>query len=430
MGFTFAGSLAAQTADTALAPLIVRAQTLVKEKQAEAAYQLMVAQSHLYAGNPNFDYWLGISALDAKRPGAAVLALERVLALQPNNLQARAELGRALFDLRELDSAKKELTTVQSQAIPEQVSQSLSRYLDAIKQMEKAQAQQTQVWVETYLGYDSNLNSGSAQSEWLLADGTRLTPNQSSQERKGSAYRLSAGAEHQRRFSPTLIGFVQGAVAARDALVGSNVSFITVDTAAGVAHTRQSQSWTVSLNLQHTQLQQSALRNLLGASVQWQESVSKTSKIGLFGQLYMMNFPNSPTQNARRLNVGATAAVELGAQVIAGAVGYTTEKSRNDRPEFSYSAPNARLVIDFLPTNQWRASTSLTIERRRFEGVQLLFEGLTRQDTDIELRFQAERQVGSHWTVTPSVSYQRNQSTIGPNDFKRLQIGLAAKYRF
>jgi outer membrane protein len=410
--------------------LLQQAQALIKAKQAEQAFGLLAAQTTVYAGKPDFDYLLGIAALDTKRPGVAVLALERVLAVQPNNLPARAELGRALFELRELDSAKKELATVQSQVVPDEVNQSLTRYLDAIKRLQQAQSQQTNVWVETYLGYDTNLNSGSRLGEWLLADGTRLTPSADSKVRKGSSYRLSAGIEHQRRLTPALVGFGQASINDKEALVSPNVSFVTVDGALGVAHTRQSTTWTVSLNLQHTQLQHAALRNLAGASVQWQESVSKSSKVGLYGQLYSMNFPNSASQNARRFNLGATAAVDLGYAVVAGAAGYTSEASRSARPEYSYKAPNARVVVDFVPAAQWRASASLSLERRQFDGVQLLFEGLTRKETDTELRLQAERQWGNHWVITPSLSYQRNRSTIGPNDFNRFQLGLATKYRF
>jgi outer membrane protein len=428
--FFYAKAQAQAVVDEPLTALVARSQQLLNAKQAEAAFQLLYEQRSIFSGNPNYDYWLGLSALDTKRPGVAVLALERVLAVQPNNLPARAELGRALFELRELDSAKKELSTVQGQLIPAEVNQSLAKYLDAIKQIQREQSQQTTAWIESYLGRDSNLNSGSAQGEWLLADGTRLTPTQSSRQSKGSAYRLSAGVEHQRRLNASAVGFAQGSLTARDALVGPNVSFITVDGAVGVARTRQSQTWTVSLNFQHTQLEHSALRNLLGASVQWQESVSKSSKLGLYGQLYQMSFPSSSVQNARRLNVGGTAAVDLGQTVIAGALGFTSETSRSDRPEFTYRAPNAKLVVDFNPLPHWRASASISVERRRFDGVQLLFEGLARKETDVELRLQAERQFGTHWTVTPSLSYQRNQSTIGPNDFNRLQIGLAAKYRF
>ena len=49
------------------------------------------------AGDPDYDYLLGIAALDSGKPNEAIFALERVLAVKPNHLQARAEIARAYF---------------------------------------------------------------------------------------------------------------------------------------------------------------------------------------------------------------------------------------------------------------------------------------------------------------------------------------------
>ena len=72
-----------------------RAQLLLQRKDAAAAYKLLLPYESERAGNPEFDYLLGIAALDAGDPERAIFALERVLAVQPDNLQARAEIARA-----------------------------------------------------------------------------------------------------------------------------------------------------------------------------------------------------------------------------------------------------------------------------------------------------------------------------------------------
>ena len=70
---------------------IAHAKLLLDHGKADQAWRDLNQWSSSFAGNPNFDYLLGIAALDSGRFAPAVLAFERVLAQQPDNLQARAE---------------------------------------------------------------------------------------------------------------------------------------------------------------------------------------------------------------------------------------------------------------------------------------------------------------------------------------------------
>src|SRR5258706_205275 len=72
-----------------------RARRLLQEKNPQAAYQLLQPLESQRAGDPEYDYLLGIAALDSGERERAVFALERVLAVNPNHAQARAEIARA-----------------------------------------------------------------------------------------------------------------------------------------------------------------------------------------------------------------------------------------------------------------------------------------------------------------------------------------------
>jgi tetratricopeptide (TPR) repeat protein len=106
---------------TPLGELLGQARRRLDAGQPEAAYRLLEPRTALYAGSVDFDYLLGLAALDAGRPGEAVLALERVLAAEPGHRPARAEIGRAYLQLRELESARRELETVARSELPPQV---------------------------------------------------------------------------------------------------------------------------------------------------------------------------------------------------------------------------------------------------------------------------------------------------------------------
>src|SRR4030081_3534524 len=72
-----------------------RARALLAGKDAKGAYTLLLPQEAQRAGDPEYDYLLGVAALDSGQYERAVFALERVLGVQPDNHVARAEIARA-----------------------------------------------------------------------------------------------------------------------------------------------------------------------------------------------------------------------------------------------------------------------------------------------------------------------------------------------
>jgi predicted Zn-dependent protease len=96
--------------------------------QAGRAYELLAPLADARAGDPAFDYALGLAAVDSGRPSEAIVALQRVLAVQPNNGPARAELARAYAAIGDIDTARAEFDTVVGDpSIPDPVRQRFSR---------------------------------------------------------------------------------------------------------------------------------------------------------------------------------------------------------------------------------------------------------------------------------------------------------------
>src|SRR5665647_1749441 len=105
------------------------------EKNPKAAYELLMPLQSERAGDPEYDYLLGLAALDNGKPSEAVFALERVLAVNPNHAQARAEIARAYFALGERQTAKQEFESVQKMGVPVGAEPMIQKFLDAIEQL-------------------------------------------------------------------------------------------------------------------------------------------------------------------------------------------------------------------------------------------------------------------------------------------------------
>src|SRR5690242_14276286 len=79
----------AQAADD----LLVKAKALLDANHPQAAFNLLAPLQAQRAGDPDYDYLLGVAALDLGRNTEAVFALERVLAVRPDNAPARAQIA-------------------------------------------------------------------------------------------------------------------------------------------------------------------------------------------------------------------------------------------------------------------------------------------------------------------------------------------------
>ena len=74
--------------------LVQQAQAATTQGRAQEAYDLLEPQEVTRAGDTDFDLAFGIAANAIGEFSRAIMALERVVAMQPENKQARAELGR------------------------------------------------------------------------------------------------------------------------------------------------------------------------------------------------------------------------------------------------------------------------------------------------------------------------------------------------
>ena len=105
---------------TLAGPMIATAQTVDFEAinnqivggNAEAAYEQLRGLEDDLSGNVQFDYLLGLAALESGNPQAASFALERALTVDPNFIAARFAMARALYASGTYDLAKAEFETL------------------------------------------------------------------------------------------------------------------------------------------------------------------------------------------------------------------------------------------------------------------------------------------------------------------------------
>ena len=151
----FLGSFSALAADAAF----TRAEELMRQGKPAEAYSLLKPLEAENAGNVDFDYLLGIAALDSGKPDEALNAFERVLAVNPTHMGARLDMGRAFYTLGALDLSKQEFERVRAANPPEAARNVVDKYLAAIEQSTKERRRSLTGYLEGGGGYDNNITS-------------------------------------------------------------------------------------------------------------------------------------------------------------------------------------------------------------------------------------------------------------------------------
>jgi len=407
-----------------------RARTLLERKDAMAAYALLLPLEPQRAGDPEFDYLLGIAALDAGQPERAVFALERVLSAQPDNLQARAEIARAYFQMGERDTAKREFETVRAGRVPAEVRDTVDRFLSAI---EASRTRRFNAYVELAIGHDSNVNSATAQSQVAVPffGGAVVQLAPGSTRLKDDFGALSAGLSFSNALGDewSLVG--SAAYYGKSNSDHSQFDTGTLDGALGLRWTRGADAVTGALQLQRYSVDGDSFRESTGGVAQWQHNYSQTSQVSLFLQHAQLKYPD-PSQSirdAKRSIVGiATAQAFSGdtAPVVFAAVyGGEEKEDAANVPHLGHKPIGARIG------SQWRLSPGVhlfanaSVERRRYGGVDPLFL-VEREDTQIDASVGLTYVIGANWSLRPQLSFTDNDSNIDIYVFRRtvVQLGL------
>ena len=173
---------------------VIQADGLIRKGDFNAAYQLLEPLESKYAGDINYDYLLGIAAVESNNVTRGAFALERVLALDPNHKDARAEMAKAHYMLGETDASKAEFNNVLKQNPDAETKKAVTKLLTA---MDKNEGIITAfgAYIDAGLGWDSNVSSapGIASVSVPAFGGINVPLGNAAQEKSDTFMNLAAG---------------------------------------------------------------------------------------------------------------------------------------------------------------------------------------------------------------------------------------------
>ncbi len=410
-----------------------KAKALLGANKGNEAYQLLEPLESARAGEVEFDFLLGISALEIGQNTRAVFALERVLAMDPNNTRARAEIARAYLALGETKTAAAEFQTVQRQGVPADVSMTIDRYIAEARRIDDVNATLVTAYVEGSIGYDSNVNAGPSKSTMALPGFGSLpfVLGKDSRSNSDSFASLSGGVNVRSPLGNgyVLLGGVSGI--ARGNFSKQQFDTQSADANIGVMRTVDKDVFTIMAQAGVYYLDNDRYRNYTGLTGQWQRNLDARNQVGVFAQYTDLHYPTIESRDADRWVAGASYAhlYRDGVMAFASAY-YVTENPQESHVGWlGFDGVGVRLGGRVNYDQQTTFFGGVSYERREYDKQDPIF--LTkRKDNQYGLLFGATRFLTKDWSVTPQLSWTVNNSNTEINDYHRELVSVTLRREF
>ncbi len=303
----------AQAADSVLDS----ARRLLAAGNAKQAYAELSAAQDRMTGMPEFDYLLGVAALDSGKTEDAIIAFERVLALVPNHAGAQMDLARAYYATGSFDLAEAAFKKLAAANPPPAAQIAINRYLDAIQTRKQQTRAGWAAYGELGLGYDSNITGvpvdfGAAAQQSFNLVGINATGN--SIKRSAWFGQGAIGAEYQYPWTRGWSLFAGGELRGRAYRRESDFNITQGEVHAGGALNAGDDQYRVAGSFAPFYQQGAALgdpqptndRRMGGVSFDWRHAVDTRTQYGLGLQVNAIRFPRNQVEDFDQVYLAAS----------------------------------------------------------------------------------------------------------------------------
>ena len=407
-------------AELPAADVLAQLRELIRAGDYPAAWALASHAAAELEGEPEFDFYYGLSAAQTGNHQPALFSFERLSASFPQVQRYRLELARSYFFLGNLDQADTEFRRVLADNPPDAVRNNIQRFLDRIDAQRNALTPRWQSSLSLAGGYDSNINSATSAEQIELFNGLLTATLQGDQRRTGSPFwQLRGISSYQSPLSRRSAWDASAAISRKD----------NTDDAFDLN----------SLNLQtglrwlHGQLQ---LRGSLSAAQYWLDNSALQQDIGVAAELYWRYTPALQPFARLQLNridsdinddldvlrpqLQTGLSWNRGALSTQAALSYASDNSRNDADYqardtlgVSLSAQYSLSRWDIYANLLWRDSDFQAASTDPIANGRTRSEQLTQALTGV--RYGLTNQLSAY----AQLSYLDNDSNLAVYDYHR-----------
>lgn len=435
-------------APPALADSIPELRTLLDGGDGPAAWAMASRMEPEHAGDPEFDFWYGLAAKSSGNHQQSVLALERVVILQPANLRAKLELGDSYYRLGNNPEARRLFEEVLATAPPDGVQERIRTYLDALGAAETRSKRRVSGYLGLAGGHDSNISSATniINHNINLGGTLRMIELSPTSLKQGAGFaEVRGGADLVQVINQRTLGFI-GVNAQRrdnaDLFSAGNFDYSVLGVSGGWVQRRGTATWRLPLAVQGVWAETEGAgsenddRYLFSAGLEYSRPLTSRTGMSGFIQGGNVHTPSDDSRNIWQMRAGAGYnwnASDLPLRLSGMAIIGTEPTERTD----ALARVNGRDFLAGRVSASWKLSDSQSlngafgVQGSRYHAPAFFSSWGTRRDTLLDASLGWQWQLDRDWTINADYSWAYN-SSFGTNlyDYSRSQIKAGATWRF
>lgn len=418
-----------------------QARGLLAQGNPAGAFQLLAPLENQLAGQQDYDYVLGVAALDSGRLEDAVIAFERVLAVAPNHAGAQMDLARAYYASGSFDLAEAAFLKLRAANPPATAQAAIERYLEAIRERRQQTRAGWSVFGEAGLGYDSNItgvptNFGAAALQAFNLSGIEPTGN--SVKRDAPFAQGALGAEYSRPLSGGWSAFAGGDVRGRAYRSESDFNSYAGEIHAGAALNDGPNQWRGAASFLGYRQEGDAPgdpkptndRNMAGVALDWRHAIDTKTQLGLGVQLNAVRFPENEIEDFDQLYLSAAwlkTFERAGLPLFYVTAFVTEDRAKNTfadgSTDKSKNLLGVRSYFQYALTPKLQAFSALGLVGRRDKDAFARSTQVEKgRDTYVEAALGLAWQFRDACTMRVQYAFSGNRSNIDIYDFDRHEI--------
>lgn len=414
--------------------LLDDARARLARRDAAGAYALLADAEDKRAGDARFDYLLGVAALDAGHVTRAIFALERVVQQQPDNMLARAELGRAYLAAGDADAAREQWRVVRHADLPPNAAAAIDRVLGVADQVAPSTQPRLSGYLELGVGYDSNVNSATNQGEFAIPafGGILFQTAPENRRQHDQVAHAAAGAGVEKALSPAWQLVAAANVHATADRVVHDMDTVFFDATAGLRHTAGTQSQLLALQNNTAWVGGSRYRTASGLAGQWQAQLDAASQASLFAQWSRQAYDRQAERDTDRLLLGVGGARQFGG---AGPLAYGSAYAVQERARatgfdnFGHRGAGLRLGGEQRLSAALAGFGEWQYEQRRYGGTEPFFD-MARRDVQHDFTAGLRGSASARWQWVAQARHARVASNVVLYGYTRNVFQITAHRSF
>jgi hypothetical protein len=311
--------------------------------------------------------------------------------------------------------------------------------MDAIRRVEETKKVTIHGYIEVGGGYDSNVNSATAEEQIAVPafGGAPFTLTSSSREQGDSYFTFGGEVGIFAPVSSRLSVFGGVAYTNKSNINKDNFSTYSWDLNAGLSYKLDRDTVTLATQLNafyvdDPTLYRDAYREAVGATLQWQHDFNARNQVSAYVQYAQLTYPDQGPRDADRYVGGFAFAHAFGQNKLvafAGVYGGTEQEKDETFPQFGHHLYGARIGAQQFLNEKFSIFVNASAEKRQYGGPDPSFL-VDRADDQYSVAGGIHFTPRKNLRLTLQAAYTDNHSNIPIYGYDRALVSLILRNDF